>query len=355
MQKINIGRAHSAPQEYKYVLKCYINTSEFYHLITNYYGQIFLGNINSVNGNVLFNNGEHTFLDKKIFVVNQEKQGYIYFWFICREDAHAITKHLKDLDDENNKKEKKYYYKYDRNNYWIKNGLFETKTLNYLVGYDKEFKTVVSDIENAKLYLDKFKSIGEELSSFNYLLYGPPGTGKSTFIKVLATYLDVPLYIVNHVISDQKVDLDILMRVRDGGILVFEDFDRFLESKEINMSEILNSIDGVTNNDVTIRIFTANNINIIENNPALNNRLHAKFEFVFPKREEYLSKFSLLTSILDRLVDKKKCDKFIDEVVKMESITLRPFTNYVKRYLFMKDFEEQLLNNLDYLRMMKCK
>jgi AAA+ superfamily predicted ATPase len=136
------------------------------------------------------------------------------------------------------------------------------------------------------------KSIGEN-KSLNYLLYGLPGTGKTTLVRTLGSKLGFSIYIVNpNGIVESR--LNDVLNPKSGSqpiILLFEDFDRFLEDpspgKAALMSQILNSLDGLDGLDSksnVSRFFTGNNCEIIFKNTALNNRMCSRFKFDLPPR-----------------------------------------------------------------------
>jgi SpoVK/Ycf46/Vps4 family AAA+-type ATPase len=143
-------------------------------------------------------------------------------------------------------------------------------------------------------------------------------------------------------------------------IILFEDFDRYLENRKEkgdNMAEILNALDGLQSSHGIIRFFTGNNVDLILSNKALVNRLNSKFLFNKPDRSQFENKLNTLLKyfnyvdkkeLLEDHVNKDKLNTFIDKIME-KNITLRPFTNYVIRYLFDNEFFDNLLDNIDEL------
>ena len=120
------------------------------------------------------------------------------------------------------------------------------------------------------------------------------------------------------------------------------------------MAEILNALDGLQSSHGIIRFFTANNENLILSNKALVNRLNSKFLFNKPDRSQFENKLNSLLKYFEHINKKElledthninKLNTFIDKIME-KNITLRPFTNYVIRYLFDNEFFDNLLDNI---------
>jgi SpoVK/Ycf46/Vps4 family AAA+-type ATPase len=159
----------------------------------------------------------------------------------------------------------------------------------------------------------------------------------------------------------------------DGNIkfrmLLFEDFDRFLESKKTSelMSQILNALDGITDKGNVVRFFTGNNCDIIFKNSALINRMHSKMEFKAPTRDMFKEKLDRLLTYYDLealaeinslpefgksvsltkqcKLDRSRIDEYLDLIVQ-RNVTLRPFTTYCIRYLFRDDCIRHMIENI---------
>jgi hypothetical protein len=117
-------------------------------------------------------------------------------------------------------------------------------------------------------------------------------------------------------------------------LLLFEDFDRFLVTDKVDtvMSQILNSLDGFDDKGDTVRFFTANNQEAIFKIDALINRMSAKYEFGMPTREVFKGKLERFLSFYETY-DTEKVEHLLD-LVMIKNITVRPFVNFVIRYLF---------------------
>ena len=132
-------------------------------------------------------------------------------------------------------------------------------------------------------------------------------------------------------------------------ILLFEDFDRFLEDSEtkILMGQILNAMDGFDDTANTIRFFTGNNCNIIFEEKALINRISGKYKFDYPNSEMFRDKINKLLSVTKINIEenREKIDHFISLVID-KNITLRPFTSYCIRHLFNENCIDDLIQNI---------
>ena len=147
-----------------------------------------------------------------------------------------------------------------------------------------------------------FKRLGIP-NKLGICLYGKPGTGKSTAIKVIASYLGKDIYYLNMngitKNSELKMMFDSVTKQScDGGIIVFEDIDCMtdivkprrnndnndklidvMNNDELNLSYLLNLLDGTLCANNTIFIITTNHIDHLD--PALirSGRCDIKIEF----------------------------------------------------------------------------
>jgi adenylate kinase family enzyme len=255
------------------------------------------------------------------------------------------------------KNQKKIYEIYYYSGGWRSYNNYVPKSPEFIVGHEKEIKTVLKDWESSIINRNKLKLIDEEYSCFNYLLHGPPGTGKSTFAKILASQLKQPIFIVDSTPFKNPQctsNYELLNPNVKQGVILFEDFDRFLEEKKMDMSDLLNALDGVNNKHNYIRLFTVNNLSVIENNKALNNRIYSRFHFNYPTIDDFREKLNKML-VLRENYSKNLIELFIKQVSYIKNLSLRPFTTYVKRYLFENDFENLLLNNIEELRNLEIK
>ena len=109
------------------------------------------------------------------------------------------------------------------------------------------------------------------------------------------------------------------------------------------MSQILNSLDGIDDlNSNIVRIFTGNNSQIIFETPALINRMSAIFNFKKPTREMFQERFN---QILPHFISDKNTSIIFDTAVD-KTLTMRPFTNFIVRYMWNDSPIQKMIENL---------
>lgn len=244
-------------------------------------------------------------------------------------------------------------YKWNKNfqQYQMSNKRSDPRYFNDLVGLDEHIKKISNDIEDLDKYEDHFKKIGQS-NGINYLLYGKPGLGKSSLIRAISTELKINIYIAN--LNDATSESSIREMLSPGNdskgkkIILLEDFDRFLENKELytkTISAILNATDGIYPSHGTIRFFTANNVDLIKNISALSSRMKRKILIEKPQINvivEYAKKVLMMDNVyMKKLLDSQEnnMEKEIDSLEKLVSIAwsndinLRQLTSYLCQFL----------------------
>lgn len=99
-----------------------------------------------------------------------------------------------------------------------------------------------------------------------YLLHGPAGNGKSTIIQVLASELQMPVYMLT--LSDEEITDTLIAQsigsMPEKSILVLEDFEKIdFEKKGVTVSGLLNAIDGALASEGRLLVITANTLDAI--------------------------------------------------------------------------------------------
>jgi AAA+ superfamily predicted ATPase len=295
--------------------------------------------------------GFYNWFGTDCWVYNQEKQGFLILHFKSLTEYNFLIQTFNLLQKKEIDKIQNKLYRYVEKQGWILEETYSEFDEKYLIGYGDYFKSIENDIENHKKHEKLLKSIGE-FKSLSYLLYGAPGTGKTTLIKALSSKYNMDVYVINSITVRSSNISKILNPGKAAAknvILLFEDFDRFLEDSEtkILMGQILNAMDGFDDTANTIRFFTGNNCDIIFNEKALINRISGKYKFDYPNFEMFRDKINKLLSVTKINIEenREKIDHFISLVID-KSITLRPFTSYCIRYLFNENCIDDLVQNI---------
>lgn len=340
---------NSYPSEFTYSVKFPPNSAFLYDLEIYYPGNSIFDH--NRDGKYFFSSpkfGCYTIGDVKCYV-SQADYMSITIDFLSGKEFKKIQKSIEKMKEESKAKIKFQIYRYSvLDNYWYLDSSYKFKGTNELIGYDSYIENIEKDISNFTIHSDFLSSLGES-KSLNYLLYGPPGTGKTTLIRTLASKHNYAIFIVNPNGLDYTHLVEILnpkMDIPGPKLLLFEDFDRFLEdgSKEIVMSQILNSLDGLDDSSNIMRFFTGNNCEVIFKNKALINRMSAKFKFDYPTEPIFRAKLMRFMTYRKNPVDEEKLKKFLDIIIG-KKITMRPFVNYCIRYLFEDNYLDEMINH----------
>jgi predicted AAA+ superfamily ATPase len=343
----------NAPSEYKFMIKETINTNDIFCFVYKiwYY---WADKIDAIyNSKAIPTTGFYTFDGVDVWILNQHKQGFIYIYFKSLEEYQKLV-HIIKAKDNVLKPINNPVYRYDTRNGWQLWEQYNTREDADIFGYDSYLEQIQKDIQNHVTYNSFLHKLGET-RSINYVLYGPPGTGKTSLIRTIASKLDCAVFIVNAGnVTTNNISQVLSPSIKQSTtcpvkLLLFEDFDRFLDNDKVTtiMSQILNSLDGFDDKGNTVRFFTANNVNKILSVDALINRMSAKYEFHYPDRNIFEKKLERFLSFHESY-DKEKAKEFVDLVIE-KNITVRPFVNYVIRYLFDENHLENMIAHIDEL------
>ena len=164
---------------------------------------------------------------------------------------------------------------------WDKVFIKTNKTLENTIYSDNVMKTLFDDVEWFMHNEEWFTKRGMSYKRC-YLLHGPPGTGKTSVTKILANKYKLPVFLLD--MQSIKSDSDLtkivseISYLADGRyILSIEDIDRcsmfrdrYYEDRERSVSVpcFLNFLDGIVETHGCIRIFSANDVNQLEQHPS---------------------------------------------------------------------------------------
>ena len=164
---------------------------------------------------------------------------------------------------------------------WDKVFIKTNKTLENTIYSDGVMKTLFDDVEWFMHNEEWFTKRGMSYKRC-YLLHGPPGTGKTSVTKILANKYKLPVFLLD--MQSIKSDSDLtkivseISYLSDGRyILSIEDIDRcsmfrdrYYEDRERSVSVpcFLNFLDGIVETHGCIRIFSANDVDQLEQHPS---------------------------------------------------------------------------------------
>lgn len=230
-----------------------------------------------------------------------------------------------------------------------------------VVGHEQDIETLVENIVAVRKLRKKLEAIGEA-HSFNIIFAGPPGTGKTTTVKQLCMKTKSELYNVDASVLDTLTGDEICELLNPSGdddddsascrILALEDFDKFLIRGKVEMSTLLNGLNGIGDNSGVIRIFTVNDINVVKQTEALWNRIDTVVYFQYPTYDDFKKKLLDLLVKLDVPLDpadEEKMERFLSGVAQMDGLTLRPFSRHVTTAIAHAIIHEKLPSLFDSL------
>jgi len=184
-----------------------------------------------------------------------------------------FDKLIEDISDEKNiPSDSIELYKQDKGDLMYLN-LIKKRTFDSLYIEEDVKKTIIDGLDNFLKSEQRYTDLGIPYH-YGILLYGPPGTGKTSLARVIATYLDKHLTIINDVYE--------LTKCKDtDGVLLLEEIDtlgtgkRDLKNKDntdndvfnynnYSLSNLLKSLDGVESPHGRIVIMTTNDIDALD-------------------------------------------------------------------------------------------
>lgn len=293
--------------------------------------------------------GEYTVEGITFYYKNMSKSGRSLIWVKDRADWYTLiarvrTQWFKTFPPAKPQAGKVMINYMDSYGRWTGSRTCNDRRDYELIGYSSYRDQIINTIKLHRKHAKLLESIGEA-KSLNIALYGPPGVGKTTLCNTVASLMNITLYVVKpEQLTDSKSIATALNPSNNNALVLFEDFDRFLDKNVQNpessfMSPILNALSGFEDQSNVIRIFTANNSDAITKYPALLNRMSRTYRFDYPTKEFFVDKFNWLRNKL-KLQEPKPAD--VDKLATVVSnirpkLTLRPFTDYCTRYMLSLD------------------
>lgn len=203
-----------------------------------------------------------------------------------------VLKEVKEKFDKQNKNTRWLYMPSSSGDYFITASKLTHKNMNTIFSENDNIEKAFTDVQK---FMSSEKWYNDRNIPWNkgYLLYGKPGTGKTSFIKALATHLDMDIYYIHlsaKSLNDEKLMSLLTSEITsDNCIVVMEDVDAalstskrvtntldesvmeknpslILDSSEdekndnfgVTLSGILNAIDGIATAHGRILIMTTN-------------------------------------------------------------------------------------------------
>lgn len=177
-------------------------------------------------------------------------------------------------------------YVYEKSGSWICTTTQETKKLECLLLDEKIKQEVIDDMEFFIENKEVYKKFGMPYKR-TYIITGPPGTGKSSFIYGLASRFNMNIAILK---LDGKNSLEsAIKRIPKNTILLIEDIEHVFPHKDhdeqtingLNISDILNTLNGVIVKDKLITFMTANSVLKLPKKLLRPGRVDKNIEFKF--------------------------------------------------------------------------
>ena len=244
---------------------------------------------------------------EKIFVVGHNLMPHR--WVNIYGDDLEIRKFLGEVYNHANTKEHNYIKVYGPNQKGFWDYLFQNPR--------REVDTVFIGGKNDILAdLDEFFGSERDYLYFghpykrNYLFYGPPGNGKTSFINAIAGKYKLNVFLISFSVNiTDEVFKKLISGLNKNSLLVMEDIDVLFQSgggsgcsggaggKNITMSTILNTLDGLARKNRIICVMSTNHFDVLTDVFKRPGRLDMLVEFknadkkCFEEMAEFIVKY----------------------------------------------------------------
>jgi chaperone BCS1 len=181
-----------------------------------------------------------------------------------------VRKFLEEVYNHANTKEQNYIRVYGPNQkgFWdflFKNPRREVDTV--FIGGKKE---ILADLDDFFASERDYLYFGHPYKR-NYLFHGPPGNGKTSFINAIAGKYNLNIFLISFSVNiTDEIFKKLISGLHKDSLLVMEDIDVLFQSgggggggKNITMSTILNSLDGLARKNRIICIMSTNHFEVL--------------------------------------------------------------------------------------------
>jgi hypothetical protein len=263
---------------YELIVYCAYFNPAWADLFTPEIKRFHAGAANFTIGGLAPYSGEYKVGNTEFYISSDYKDKSFYLYFKTIDDLKSFNKHF------NNKAAPDTYKIY---NYTIRNGWVQVANVDYsllenFAGYKDIIEQILDIIKIHEKHKQFLKSIGEN-RSINILLHGPPGCGKTSLWKLIVSLTNKSAGIIEH--QHIEIGAKIMTPQKSLGIdtIIVEDFDRWLKiNPDVDISQILNSIDGINDSDSILRFFTCNDLSVVSDNLAFMSRFYAVYYIDMP-------------------------------------------------------------------------
>jgi hypothetical protein len=175
----------------------------------------------------------------------------------------------------------------------------------------------------------------------NYLFHGPPGNGKTSFINAIAGKYNLNIFLISFSVNiTDEIFKKLISSLHKDSLLVMEDIDVLFQGggggngggKNITMSTILNTLDGLARKNRIICIMSTNHFDVLTDVFKRPGRLDMLIEFknadkkCFEEMAEFIVKYHGDEAECDYI---KMAGDFYDEIA-----YLNPSRALAQKFLF---------------------
>ena len=237
---------------------------------------------------------------EKIFVVGHNL--IPYRWVNIYGDDLEIRKFLGEVYNYANTREHNFIKVYGPNQKGFWDYLFQNPKRDVDTVFIGGKNEILSD-------LDEFFESDKDYLYFghpykrNYLFHGPPGNGKTSFINAIAGKYNLNIFLISFSVNiTDEIFKKLISGLNKNSLLVMEDIDVLFQSgggggKNITMSTILNTLDGLARKNRIICIMSTNHFDVLTDVFKRPGRLDMLVEFknadkkCFEEMAEFIVKY----------------------------------------------------------------